>query len=113
LSFCTENDAFASIIISRYQELEIYHVSGENLYDIGAEGCTKANGVKDLASYFKIQCMNIASFGDDFNDVKMLRKCGTGIAVANAIDDARAAADFLCDTNDNDGVAKWLEDNVL
>jgi len=35
------------------------------------------------------------------------------IAVANAIEEAKAAADYICDTNDNDGVAKRLEGNVL
>jgi hydroxymethylpyrimidine pyrophosphatase-like HAD family hydrolase len=35
------------------------------------------------------------------------------VAVENAIDEAKAAADYICDTCDNDGVAKWLEENVL
>ena len=43
----------------------------------------------------------------------MLRDCGIGVAVANAIDEVKAVADHICDTNDNDGVAKWLEENVL
>ena len=43
----------------------------------------------------------------------MLRECGIGVAVANAIDEAKAVADFVCDTNDNDGVARWLEENLL
>ena len=43
----------------------------------------------------------------------MLRDCGIGAAVANAIDEAKAVADYICDNNDNDGVAKWLEENVL
>jgi len=35
------------------------------------------------------------------------------VAVANALDEVKAAADYVCDTNENDGVAKWLEENVL
>jgi ribosomal protein S18 acetylase RimI-like enzyme len=42
----------------------------------------------------------------------MLRECGVGVAVANAIDEAKAAADYICDDCDNDGMAKWLEENV-
>jgi hydroxymethylpyrimidine pyrophosphatase-like HAD family hydrolase len=57
--------------------------------------------------------MNIAAFGDDHNDVEMLRRCGFGVAVANAIEEAKAAAGCICGTNDNDGVANWIEERVL
>jgi len=38
----------------------------------------------------------------------MLRSCGTGVAVANAIPAAKEAAGFICARSDEDGVAKWL-----
>lgn len=50
---------------------------------------------------------------DDINDLEMVEKCGVGIAVANAIDEVKAVADYICDAKDNDGVAKWIEDNIL
>ena len=56
---------------------------------------------------------NIAAFGDDYNDVEMLRECGIGVAVANAIDEAKAAADYICGDCDDDGTARWLEEHVL
>ena len=37
----------------------------------------------------------------------------TDKTISGAIDEVKAAADHICDTNDNDGVAKWLEENVL
>ena len=43
----------------------------------------------------------------------MLKVCGVGVAVANALDEVKAVADHICDTNDNDGVAIWLEENIL
>ena len=46
-------------------------------------------------------------------DFEMLCGCGIGVAVAKAIDEAKAVADFICDDCDDDGVAKWLEENVL
>jgi len=113
LSFHTEDTAFAAVIINKYPELEVSYVSGENLYDVGAFGCTKANGVKELASFWGIQIGDIVAFGDDHNDIEMLEVCGVGVAVANAIDEVIHVAEHVCDTNDNDGVAEWLEDNVL
>jgi len=112
LSFQTYNDLFAKDLIQKYPELEIYHVTGENLYDVGAVNCSKMNGVKILAEQFGIDINDIAAFGDDFNDIGMLQTCGTGVAMMNAIDEVKVTADVVCDSNQNDGVAKWLEENV-
>ncbi|MFR6333535.1 MAG: HAD family hydrolase [Eisenbergiella sp.] len=51
--------------------------------------------------------------GDDYNDIRMLRECGRGIAVENAISEVKEAADEICADNDRDGVAEWLERNIL
>lgn len=73
----------------------------------------KRNAVDALAERFGLELSEIVSFGDDQNDIEMLRDCGVGVAVANAIDEAKAAAGYICGDCDNDGVAKWLEENVL
>ena len=54
----------------------------------------------------------VVAFGDDLNDVDMLRGCGTGVAMANALDEVKLAADEVCGGNDEDGVAKWIEANM-
>jgi len=113
LSFHTEDAAFAQRFMAKYPELVIYPVSGEGFYDVNPAGCTKANGIKRLAEHFGIALSDIAAFGDDYNDIEMLRECGIGVAVANAIDEAKAAANFVCDNNDNDGVAKWINEKIL
>ena len=69
----------------------------------------KRNAVMEIAEYFGISLSDVVVFGDDYNDIEMLRDCGTGVAVANAVDEAKAVADHICGSNDNDGVAKWLE----
>ena len=77
------------------------------------KNATKVNAIKRLCESFDINMNEIVAFGDDHNDVEMLRECGIGVAVANAIDEAKTASDYTCNTNDNDGVAKWIEENVL
>ena len=74
---------------------------------------TKANAAKYLSDYFSVPLVNVAAFGDDYNDVEMLRECGVGVAVANSIDEVKAIADYVCGDCDEDGVARWLEENVL
>jgi hydroxymethylpyrimidine pyrophosphatase-like HAD family hydrolase len=56
---------------------------------------------------------DIIAFGDDYNDMEMLKNCGVGVAVANACDEAKSAADYVCGSNDEDGAANWLEINML
>ena len=74
---------------------------------------TKTKAIEFLSTHSALSLSDIVAFGDDHNDVGMLRACGIGVAVANAIDEVKAAANDICDINDNDGVAKWLEENVL
>ena len=54
-----------------------------------------------------------AAFGDDLNDIEMLKMCGRGVAVANAIPQALDAADEITLSNEEDGVAEWLERHCL
>ena len=55
----------------------------------------------------------VAAFGDDLNDLEMLRVCGSGVAVANAVQNVKEAADYVTLSNDQDGVAVWLERNLI
>ncbi|GHV39428.1 hypothetical protein FACS189490_03010 [Clostridia bacterium] len=73
---------------------------------------TKHNAVKVLAEKFSVALSEIAAFGDDLNDVAMLRECGVGVAVSNALDTVKAASDFVCGDCDEDGMTKWIEENV-
>jgi len=74
---------------------------------------TKSKAVAELARIWGIAPSEIVAFGDDSNDIDMLSYAGIGVAMSNALDEAKTAADFICGDCDNDGVAKWLEENVL
>ena len=82
-------------------------------YKLSKKGATKENAIRNLSEYLKLPVNQIAAFGDDFNDIGMLKLCGTGIAMANAIDEVKKVADQICDTNEEDGVARWIEKNLL
>lgn len=109
----TDDVAFMKSIAARYPGFSFLHISGSDLYDINPKDATKLNGVKTISDYFDIHLSETAAFGDDYSDIEMLRECGIGVAVANAISEVKAVADQICDTNDNDGVARWIEDNIL
>ncbi len=52
-------------------------------------------------------------FGDDNDDIEPIEKCGVGVAVSNAIDEVLEVADVTTESNDMDGVAKYIEKNLL
>ena len=49
------------------------------------------------------------AFGDGTNDLSMIRAAGLGVAMGNADFAVKAAADTVCDDNEHDGVAVFLE----
>ncbi|MCL2573135.1 MAG: HAD-IIB family hydrolase [Defluviitaleaceae bacterium] len=85
----------------------------ENLVRFAHRDATKWRAVQACAAYMGIETANIVAFGDDAIDVDMIENCGIGVAMGNAIDAVKAVTDHVCDTNDRDGVAKWLEQNLI
>ena len=55
---------------------------------------------------------SVVGFGDNSNDLPMFKACDVRVAVRNAKDDVRAAADCICPSYAEDGVVKWIERNI-
>jgi hydroxymethylpyrimidine pyrophosphatase-like HAD family hydrolase len=70
---------------------------------------TKWNGVKAMLDVCNISASETTYFGDDHDDVEPIRMCGVGVAVSNAIDEVKAVADYIAESNDEDGVARFIE----
>ena len=49
------------------------------------------------------------AFGDNFNDIDMIRYAGLGVAMGNATDEVKEAADIITDINDNEGERQILD----
>ena len=85
---------------------------GENMYAFLPMNGGKKQAIEALAADNGISPYEMVAFGDDKNDIDMLKMCGFGVAVENAIPEAKAVANHITDSNDNDGVAEWLEKSV-
>lgn len=83
--------------------------SGRQWLEIMPKAASKANAIMLLKE--KLGCDRVVCFGDGKNDISMFEKCDRGYAVANAVDELKAVATAVIDSNDNDGVAKWLLEN--
>ncbi len=86
---------------------------GEKWYAFMPAGSGKIEAIRALASASGIRPANMVAFGDDQNDLEMLRICGKGVAVANAVPEILKAANEVTLSNDEDGVALWLYNNFL
>ncbi len=82
-------------------------------YKLSKKAATKEKAIEELCCHLNITSLKIAAFGDDFNDIGMLKLCCKGIAMENAIEEVKQAADEVCASNESDGVAKWIEENLL
>ena len=73
----------------------------------------KEHALSILADRMSTPLSRTVSFGDDLVDIAMLRESGRGVAVANANPDVLKIADEICPSNNDDGVAQWVENNLL
>ena len=87
--------------------------AGKNSIEIMKDGVNKCSGVEELAAMHGISMENVMTLGDYDNDMPMIRAAGLGVAMGNALEEVKACADYVTDTNDNDGVAKAIEKFVL
>ena len=71
--------------------------------------CDKAVGVRRLAKQLGVARKDVVAFGDNLNDLELLRWAGRGVAMGNADPSTRAVADEVTGSNDDDGVAVVLE----
>lgn len=94
--------------LSKIEEFEIVSSLGYNI-EINAAGVNKGTGLVELGKLLGIQREEIMACGDGDNDEAMLREVGFGVAMANATDFVKAAADYITETNDEEGAAKAIE----
>lgn len=81
-----------------------------NIFEITQKGIHKAFGLKKVADHYQIPRERIIAFGDEDNDVEMIKYAGVGVAMKNAIPKLKNIANYVTDTNENDGVATFLSE---
>ncbi|HIE29211.1 TPA: HAD family phosphatase [Candidatus Poribacteria bacterium] len=72
-------------------------------------GASKAAAVEHLAKLHNIDQKEIMAIGDNFNDLEMMEYAHLSVAMDNAPNEVKAIADFVTDSNNDDGVAKAIE----
>lgn len=73
------------------------------------KGIDKAQSLLRLLDKIGLTPNDMIAFGDGYNDLSMLKLAGMGVAMANAVDEVKAEADYVTLSNEEDGVAAAIE----
>ena len=102
-------------ILSKHDKLHIVdEISKNSSYDekwfsVANSACSKGNALTILSKYLNIPIENTIAIGNDKNDISMFKVAGLSVAVDNASDDIKSKVDCITLSNDEDGVAVFLE----
>lgn len=107
-----ENEEWARHI-ARSCKCTLTNFSGEIWRRFAAANSDKETALKRLTELLGIEMKDVIAFGDDVNDLGMLKLAGTAVAVENAVAEVKSIADYVTLNNDNDGVANFLEKYLL
>ena len=80
-----------------------------NNIEINSREATKGIALRKLAEYLDIPVAQTMAFGDDTNDITMLEEAGIGVAMGNAYEEVKRAADYVTDSCDECGVANAIK----
>ncbi len=95
-------------LIREFPDMSVTSSISNNV-EINARHANKGEALEFLCRYLGLEVSQSMAFGDGSNDRSMIEAAGVGVAMANADQALKAAADYITDTNDNDGVAKAME----
>ena len=85
------------------------YCSGTELLVIQDKDSTKSAATRKLASLLGRTVDDVIAFGDQVNDIALLKESAWGVAVSNAATELKLAADEICEANTEGGVVLWLE----
>lgn len=128
ITICDENKSVFSSIIRKLREikeievLDVSHMSRKTIKqgsedipieyyytEISLENVDKWDAILYLIDKLNIDKSEVIAIGDNINDKKMIENAGVGVAMQGSTPLVTEVANYITDTNNNDGVAKALE----
>ena len=89
------------------------HISEDVLWMLTNPLANKGHALNVICNRLGVKPSRTVVFGDDIIDIDMFRAGGYGVAVSNSNPRLLAIADEVCDSNNNNGVATWLNSNLF
>lgn len=114
LKMCVEiyDEQKAEALKKKLNNCDCIRFSDGYWYKFTRKNVTKENAIDVIANSLGITEKDIIAFGDDFADIGMLKMCGLGVAMGNALDEVKSSSDIIIGTNDEDGIALFIEEKL-
>ncbi len=80
------------------------------LIEMTPHGSTKGGAIKTIIEKHNLDLNEVIAFGDGENDITMLKYVPNSVAMGNAFVSVKAVANDICDTNDENGIYKYLKE---
>lgn len=91
----------------------VFCTSTPNLLEFMCEGVSKGEGLKKVCEYCGVDISETVAAGDELNDLSMIKAAGLGVAMGNAHEEIKSAADYITLTNDENGLADMINKFML
>lgn len=109
-----KSQSLISIPLQNYMTTEsvFYHtIFGDAI--IVHKNANKGRATQKASDFFDIPLTQIIAFGDDLIDIDMIKMAGTGVAMGNANSKLKHIANYITETNDNNGIAIWIRNHLI
>ena len=103
----------AALLAEKLPHCDCVKFTDGDWYKFTKKTATKESAIINLCEKCGISEDSIIAFGDDLVDIGMLQLCGMGVAMGNALEEVKQAADVVIGGNDEDGIAEFLERELL
>ncbi len=100
-------------VLSQLEDDATLTTSFDHNWEIGGKTTSKAEALRQLSGILGVETEEMMSFGDSPNDIPMIEAAGIGVAVGNAKEPVKEAADYITLSNDDAGVARAVEKFVF
>lgn len=95
----------------KFENLNVVR-SSKILLEIMDKTVTKAEGIEVLLKHYNFSAENAVAFGDNYNDVEMLKMVGCGVAMGNAPETVKKISNEVTDSNENEGIYNFLSSRI-
>lgn len=106
-------EKLCEILAKKYEGKMSVYRSEPFFIEIVPLGVDKAKSIEKILPILGFEVCDCICVGDGYNDVSMIKFAGTGVAMANAVAEVKAVANFHTKSNDEDGVAWAIEELIF